>query len=279
MSRLIRHHILSTQWVPWWLTGPNRGRLLWSVGATLDAAIMWAQRGMVERLPLNCSEEALPHHGTDKGIRKGFAESVESYRYRLTKWRQFQARKGHAYGVLEAIQAYFLPQVPTVRMVTSSLDWAQWWTRDGSGVESFHKADPSNWDWDSLEVVPGGNPLDAHRRFWIIIYQPNADPLSLFPALGTSAQQSGLLTRGTGGTVAAAGDLLYLANEFKMAGTWCSGIIIAHDAASFSPSGSGAGYPDGRWYRYADPTTWTPVRLATAEYFHDVHRPGLDSEI
>lgn len=276
MSRTMRQHILSTTWVPSWWTGPNRGRVLWSIGLTLDCAIQWAQRAVMERFPLWCSEEAIQHHCRDRSIVRGQAESSEAIRLRLTKYRQLHARRGHAWGMLEAIQAYFSPQKPLIRLVTSGPNWAQWWTRTAAGVETFHKRVPTNWDWDSDE--PGVDPglVDHHRRFWIIIYQPASDPLSLFPPQGTSAQQDPTLTRGTRGRVDAAKDLRSLANEFKAPGTWCAGIIIASDLASFDPMGSGAGYPDGRWYRYTDPTTYQPVRLQSAEYFHDVRRPGIE---
>lgn len=270
----MRQHILSTTWVPAWWTGPNRGRVLWSIGATLDVAIQWTQLAVMERFPLWCSEEALQHHCRDRGLVRGQAESSESIRLRLTKWKQLHARRGHAFGMLEALQAYFSPQAPLIRMVTSGPNWAQWWTRTSGGLETFSKVTPSNWDWDSLE--PGLALVDHHRRFWIIVYQSASDPLSLFPSQGTSAQQDATLTRGTRGRVEAAKDLRYIANAWKAAGTWCAGIIIASDIASFNPLGSGAGYPDGRWYRYADPATYQPVRLQSAEYFHDVRRPGIE---
>ena len=284
---LFRHHLLSQQWVPWWWTGPNRGRVLWSVGLTLDMAAQWCQLGVLERFPLVCSEEALSWIGRDRGIRRGYAESSESYRRRLTRWRQAWARAGSAWGVLEQVQSYFLPETPIVRYVkhSPSLNRATWWTRDAQGVETYATKSPSNWDWDSTDA---GRPasLDAKdTRFWVIIYQNPTT--SMLARRGNAAQQSPPHMRGTTGLVNHGVDLYDLAMTWKMAGSWCAGVIVSWDAAAFSPTGSGSGYPDGTWHRYSrivSPSVRVPNRFADAEYLHDRRYPasfqtGLTSEI
>lgn len=275
-ARTIRHHLLDTSWVPWWLTGPNRGRILWSFGLAMDAIMQRAQEATLQRFPLFCAPDALPWHGRDRRIVRGLVESTDSYRRRLVQWRKTHKKKGIAWGILENIQAYFLPQVPVVRLVSGGTTAAQWWTIDSNGVRSFHRQTPSNWDWDSAE--PGQTPIDTQRRFWVIIYQDETDPFVMFFPNDTSAFQDPTRTRGTAGLHAAADDLLRIALDWKQAGTWCAGIIIAHDTAMWDPAGSGAGYPDGTWYRYSTPVTYLPVRPRTAEYFHDRRRPGLFQE-
>lgn len=275
-ARFIRHHILDTKWVPHWLTGPNRGRFMWAVGTALDVVVQQAQDGVLQRFPLFCTEEALTWIGRDRGIRRGFAESSESYRARLVRWRSIRRRAGTAWGVLENVQSYFLPQVPVVRLVTGGTTAAQWWTLGSDGSFSFVRRTPSNWDWDSAD--PNTATIDTQRPFHIIIYQDPSDPLSLFPPLGTTASQDPTRTRGTSGLALAAGDLLRLATERKQGGTWCRGVIIAHDLSLFSPTGSGANYPNGTWYRYSDPATYLPVRARDARYFSDRRRPGLFQE-
>lgn len=284
---LHRHHLLSQTWVPWWLTGPNRGRILWSIGFTLDLATQWCQRGLLERYPDFCSEEALSWIGRDRVIRRGLSESSESYRRRLKRWRQTWARAGSAWGVLEQVQSYFLPDAPVVRYVKHSpaLDRATWYTRDAQGVETYATSSPSNWDWDSTDA---GRPasLDAKdTRFWIIVYQDPAT--SLLSRLGTTAAQSTTRMRGTAGLVNHGIDLFDLAMTWKMAGSWCAGIIVSWDPAAFSPTGSGAGYPDGTWHRQSrivSPSVRTRNRFADAEYLQDRRYPdsfqlGLTSEI
>lgn len=276
MALLFRHLIQSPDLAPRWLRNSVLGRYLWSIGLTLDFGTQWLYNGIQQRNPQACDSTALPWLGRARRIPRGFAESDESYRGRLLLWRSSWRRAGGAGAMLEQLQAYFLPQVPVVRLVTGGTTSAQWWTLDADGVLTFNKIEPSNWNWDSMES--GQTPLDNQRRFWIIAYQPSGDPLNLFPESGAEADQDDTRTRGTGGLYDAAGDLLRLTKPWQQEGTWCAGVIIAHDPASFDPSGSGAGYPDGRWYRYSDPSTYTPVRLTTAEYFHDRRRPGLYQE-
>ncbi len=271
-----RRHIIDTLWVPWWLTGPNRGRVMWAIGTTLDAMVQWCQLGVLERFPLFCSEEALSWIGRDRGLIRGAVESAESYRLRLTRWLQAKARMGHAFGILEQVQAYFSPAAPTVRLVTGDTVSAQWWTRNEDGTEEFYKADPSNWDWDSLE--PGQTPIAGHRRFWIIIYQASDEPGNLFTALGTTSSQRPDTCRGADALTAQIQDIFNIADQFKQAGTWCAGIIVSFSDAQFPPGGSGTGLPQGNWYRYSDPLTYTPIRVQQARYFFDRRRPGLFQE-
>lgn len=273
-ARLIRHYMLDTSWVPWWLTGPNRGRIMWALGAALDAIVQRAQDGCLERFPRFCSEEALSWIGRDRRIIRGFAETAESYRERLVGWRSAHRRAGNAFGMLKQVQAYFLPRELRVRLVTGDADIAQWWTVEKNGTESFHRADPSNWNWDSLE--PGQTPITGQRRHWLLLYQP--DESDMFAPLGTSHAQDPTLTRGTVGLVLQAKDLSFISNAFKQAGTWLAGVIVVHDLTAFDPVGSGAGYPDGRWYRYSDPATYEPIRNRNARYFADRRRPGLFEE-
>jgi hypothetical protein len=273
-ASLFRHRVVDSSWVPWWLTGPNRGRVMWAIGLALDTAVTWAQLGLLERFPMFCSEEALFWIGRDRGIPRGFAESADSYRVRLTQWLQTRSREGLAWSILHTVRAYFLPRQVVVRLVTGDTSVAQWWSVDKDGNESFHRAEPSNWDWDSAE--PGQTPVTGQRRYWLIIYQPDSG--DMFELLGPEHEQDPTLTRGTAGLVLQARDMTFLGRLFKQAGTWLAGVIVASDTASFAPDGSGAGYPDGRWYRYADPATYTPVRLTTARYFADRRRPGLFEE-
>jgi hypothetical protein len=247
---------------------------MWAFGTALDAIIQRAQDGCLERYPRVCSEEALFWIGRDRRIPRGFAESADSYRERLVKWRSTWRRAGMAWSILEQVQAYFLPREARVRLVTGDENVAQWWTREKNGVESFYRADPSNWDWDSQE--PGQTPIAGQRRHWLLIYQ--ADSGDMFEPLDVEEDQDALITRGSAGQVLQARDLGIIANMFKQAGTWLSGVIVVHDLATFDPTGSGTDYPDGRWYQYGDPLTLEPIRNANAEYFLDRRRPGLYQE-
>lgn len=276
MALLFRHLIQSPDLAPRWLRNSVLGRYLFSIGLTLDAGTQWLYDGIQQRNPQAADPTTLPWLGRARRITRGFAESDESYRARLLRWRSSWRRAGGAGAMLEQIQAYFSPLAPVVRLVTGGTTAAQWWTLDSEGELTLNRIEPSNWDWDSLE--PGQTPLDNQRRFWIIVYQPSGAAGNLFPESETEHDPDPTLTRGTGGLYDAAGDLLRIATAWQQEGTWCAGIIIAHDTTSFLPTGSGAGYPNGSWYRYFNPATRLPQRLTTARYFHDRRRPGLYQE-
>jgi hypothetical protein len=250
---------------------------MWSIGFTLDLAAQWCQLGVLERFPLVCSEEALSWIGRDRGIRRGYAESSESYRQRLVRWRQTWARAGSAWAVLEQVQSYFLPSAPVVRYVrhSPSLNRATWYTRDAQGTETYHTQSPSNWDWDSADPGRPASLDTRDSRFWVIVYQ---DPTtSMLAELGTEADQAPAYMRGTAGLFNNAVDIYDLAMTWKMAGSWCAGIIVSWDATAFSPTGSGAGYPDGTWHdesRIVSPSVRVPNRFTDAEYLQDRRFPG-----
>ncbi len=268
----IRGFLISTSWIPSWWAGPNRGRFLFSLGLVADMGIEWTFRGMQERFPLFCSEEALTWHGRDRQIFRGPAESALSYRTRLVKWRRAWRRAGTAWAILEQVQAYFAPEVPIVRLVTHSVsrDVAHWWTRGADGSEVRVEADPSNWDWDSADPFRPATLDNCDTRFWIIVYQdPNTG--QIFRQYPEEDTQDPDLSWGTTAQTQKARDIVTIAKYWKAAGSWCAGLIVAFDPASFSPTGSGADYPDGTWHLYGDPDDdYAPNRLQTARYMEDV---------
>ncbi len=271
-----RHLIQSPNRAPRWLRESVLGRYMWSIGLTMDVGTEWLHQGIVQRLPQQCDESALSWLGRARRIIRGAAETSDSFRGRLLRWRSAWKRAGNAFGILEQVQGYFSPAAPTVRLVTGDTVSAQWWTRNEDGTEEFYKADPSNWDWDSLE--PGQTPITGQRRFWIIIYQPSDEPNNLFTALGNTSSQRPDTCRGADALTAQIQDIFNIADRFKQAGTWCAGIIVSFSDAQFPPGGSGTGLPQGNWYRYSDPVTYLPVRVRDAEYFIDRRRPGLFQE-
>lgn len=275
-----RQHILSRDWVPWWLAGPNRGRINWAIGLTLDVGLEWLFTGIQERYPSFCSEEALFWLGRDRGIERGVLESSASFRDRLRRFRDIWRQAGTAWAVLYNVQSYFLPQRPRVRVFTHNphRNESTCWTLDPDGTLSRHVESPSVWDWDSQydRVQHGLNGLNTRdARFWVVIYQPSAATDNLYDDdQSTDGSSAPTTTWATDGDYRYAEDLKRFARKWKMAGSYCAGIIVTDQEDVFAPDGSGpGGYPDGTWYRQADPLNNNEFnRNPYAQYLEDL--PG-----
>lgn len=71
-------------------------------------------------------------------------------------------------------------------------------------------------------------------------------------------------------------DLSTLGNEWKSAGSWCAGIIIAHDGGLFDPEQSGANFPDGTWHQYGDQGASHGVNRAQPALYLEMHNHTND---
>lgn len=276
-----RQHILSRDWVPWWLTGPNRGRINWAIGLTLDVGLEWLFTGIQERYPSFCSEEALFWLGRDRGIERGVLESSASFRDRLLRFRDIWRQAGTAWAVLYNVQSYFLPQRPRCRMFSHSphLNRSTCWTLEPDGTLSRHVQSPSVWDWDSANPQRPARLDERDTRFWVVVYQ---DPLAsgnlYYDDQTTDGSVEPTWTWATTGDHRIAQDFKRFARKWKMAGSMCSGIIVVAPSPTvigwetvFAPDGSGVGgYPDGTWHQYSDPSNNNaPNRNQLAQYFEE----------
>jgi len=265
---------LSTAHVIGWLAGPNSGRILWTVGKTCDTAIEWLYEGIKQRFPDYAAEDALPWIGRDRRVIRGVAESTDSYRERLKDWLNAIRVWGTPWAVLMNIQAYFTgvdATLPVCRIVehrpigTKASTRAVWTTLAADGTLSHHVQEPSNWDWDSADPLRPTRLADRDPRFWVIIYQDSAS--GLFALDQSSPIQVYDFADATSyGDPDEGLDLARFAEDWKSAGSWCAGVIIAYDATLFDPTGSGAGYPDGTWHEYANPSTQDVNRAMPARY-------------
>lgn len=285
----LRQHLLSTAWVPWWLVGPNRGRVLWSAGAALDAGVEWLFQGLQEAYPSLCSPEALTWIGRDRRIQRGLNETDASYRRRLLLWLDAWRQAGTAFGIIGQAQSYFAEtQTPTnigpvMHLVQHNIstNTATWWTVSNDGERTFTIVDPSNWDWDSQAPDYHGNLRDT--RFWVIIQQQaGGSPTPLFApqeASGpTTPVSSQTIPLGSSiGSTVSADDLTRIASDWKMAGSWCAGVVIDY-TAGFDFDGSGSGYPNGYWYRAWDPVANDYQRNRGAAYFNIRRDPTTYSD-
>jgi len=245
---------------PHWLTGPNSGKIIYSIGLLLDMATEWLYQGIQQRFPLVADEGALPNNERDNGNLRGLRESTEDYRRRRARWVPTHRRAGTPFAIAEQVQAYFSPQSPTVYIVQhdpTDLTRATWSVRYYGGVETTIVATPSNFDWDS-EDTRRPESLDARDpRIWIIVEQPAAGVEGI-PGLFASRSAAQATTRdiaAMNGAVRPSGtaapsdqyrDLVSIARQWRAMGTWIAGVIVCF--GEFDPGGSGATHPDGRWF-------------------------------
>lgn len=243
-----------------WLQGPNAGAFLEAIGLTLDVQTQTLITGSRQAHPLRCFSDALPLIGADRGIKEYPTEPEQSYRARLARWRQIKRHTGSHYGQMLNLQPYFLPgAVPMIRIVHQDGDGATstWHTLDSSGVYSWHRASPSNWDWDGL--------YDQWSRFWVIIYVDGiGDDTALYDD-GT-VYDDGHTVWGGHLTSEQIGDILAIVNEVSAPHMVCMGLLFVTDPAALDPSGTSVylpdlstTYPTGYWYTPANPVTGYPT--------------------
>lgn len=278
-------------WFPHWVLGPNSGRFVYSVGLVLDMATEWLMQGIQQRLPLVADVGALSHLGRDLGILRGLRETTDAYRQRLALWVPTHRRAGTPFSIAEQLQAYFSPQSPTVYVVQhdpTGLTRATWSVRYFDGAETTFVVTPTNFDWDSED--PGRpSSLDTRDpRIGVVIEQPPAgvggigglfeSRTSVQAATRDPVGMNGAVTPG-GGTAPADqyADLLAIVQQWRTMGTWVAWVLVYF--GEFDPAGSGAGYPDGRWF---DPLNDTRdgnripdnMRLLYVNRYPDDHLPA-----
>jgi len=255
--------------VPWWLQNPMAGAFNEAIGLTLDLASETLLSGLRGSLPLRCFPDALPWIGADRGIRRYPNEPTSSYRRRCAQWRQIKRHAGSHYGQLINLQPYFLPtNRPVIRIVHQDGDGATatWHTLDAGGAYSYHRATPSNWNWDGATA--------QWSRFWVIVY---VNGVGLAPTLWDDGAlwDGGSIWDGylTSDQIS---DIVEIVNEAKAPHSMLAGVILATDPNSFDPLttsipiGDGTTtLPTGHWGKSVAPFTGLPTRLATAIIAYD----------
>lgn len=260
----------AVQPTPKWLRRDLGARLLYVLGAAHDAFAEYVYEGVSARFPSLAEPMALQALGRDRGIPIYPGEPLPSQRIRLRQWRKARRLKGTAAGAMKVLQPIWYPAVPTMRVVAGNSTRAMWATLYGddavaqtagatSGTMAFHRASPTNWDWDS-DYAYRPEPATIHR-WWAIVYAPPqvVEHPALVPPSTTISVGSSLLTQ-------FCNDVQFGLHEWRRAGSKISGWILAFDPTTFDPAGSGAGYPDGTWHHEADPVTRLPNRVTTARY-------------
>jgi hypothetical protein len=252
---------------PVFLRGPNGEKLRAGVTLVLDALVQLAEMGVKARMPDLAPEDALPLIGRDRRIRRGFIESSASYRVRLKRWLDDHRIAGSSFAVMQQVRGYMSPYTPRMRVVHTSPDGAlaKWCTLNPDGTKEVHHQSPCNWDWDGQTT--------AWWRSWLIIYgsgtpwlqEPDYNDTSPVDAIWGSDQ----FTWGSTAKADEVRSIQTIVGEWTAAHQIYQNIIICWDDSKFSPTGSGAGYPDGTWGKWGKRVSGVsqPSRASFAIYW------------
>jgi hypothetical protein len=258
-GKSIRRMLVDRPVLPRYLQRGEGGRLTFALGLAFDAQLEWHTRAIQQRFASVCEPAALLWIGRDRKIFRGRYEPEAAIRSRLQQWLPAHRNRGMPWTILRMVQSYFLEvdggPLPTVHLVENNpqgshvTSIAVWSTLSADREFSFHREEPTNWNWDSEDPDrPAG--LEARDpRLAIIIEAPP------FFAPRTSAQAAAADPEGMNGLIRVgdarvpAGletDIVDLVSFWKQAGAWI-GWVLVH-LGPVSPSGSGEDYPDGRWF-------------------------------
>ena len=257
------------QAAPSWLQGYWGSRLLYAIGLHLDAMVDWASAAVHARFPTWCATnmpDALVVHGQDRGIRRGFAESLVAWAARLAMWWPTRRQRGSLYAMMDQLAGYMSGY--SVKMRAVNLNGA-WMTRNADGSREYHRASPSNWLWDVFTA--------QWSRYWIIVYPPS----NLWVERGSWGDNAGKTWADMGAnggtfdttiTTDQVDTIRDIVSEWNPPHARCLWVILATDPASFDPPAppDSAGLP-------GNTTPWTDwgleqgghyqaIRLQTAHY-------------
>jgi hypothetical protein len=244
--------------VPRWLSEGEGELVGYALDLILDAFVERMRLGHLVCFPQQDANgtpgpaDAAIALGRDRRVVRGINESASSYAVRLKSWLVDRRTAGNPYTLMRQLAAYVGPsEGASFRTVDVR---GNWYSRSASGVETASLG-TLNWNWD-------GN-LSQWSRFWVIIYPGTQWTTEGAWGTGTWGDTSG--TIGTTITPEQATTLRAIVADWKPAGT-SQNIVIATNAASFSPASPEPNGTWGKWYRYSGGTA-IASRLSTARYF------------
>lgn len=146
--------------VPWWLSGSNLGRLIYTIGLHYDAFLDASIIALKRRFPGLIDYEELAMTGRERRMRRGPWETDEQFSARLPGWLEVKRIAGATALTLRQIQAFLTPNtVANIEIVYNS---GRRWNLSSSGVVSQSQ---SAWNWDGR--------TDLWSRYWVILHQPS----------------------------------------------------------------------------------------------------------
>lgn len=235
-------------------------RLLYAIALEFDALVEMLRLGARACSPETAPSDALPVLGRERGIRRGFVESVSSYAARLIRWLFDRRMKGNAQATMRQLQGYLTGYEVPIRIVNPQ---GAWHTLSYQGIPTYYRAIPTNWDWDGVTA--------SWSRYWVILYPSSA----LWETDGTWNDPG---TWDDGGTWDSTATPDQVATVRAIIAEWnpphakCAGITIAFDAGAFRPNESGTGFPSGDWgtWGHSVAGNYEAVRLGTASYWDGI---------
>ena len=261
MTDLITFRDRLYQACPSWLRGWWGSRLLYAIGVQFDALVDWASFAVHVRYPSWCARnmpDALAVHGRSRGIRRGFAESAQSYAARLSLWWPTRRQKGSLYALMDQLAGYMTGYAVPIRCVNLN---GAWMTRNTDGTREYHRSTPTNWAWDTLTT--------SWSRYWVIIYPPS----SLWTDEGVFGDEDGYF--GDGGQVGStitqeqADTLRAIISEWNPPHARCEYLILAFDRTFDPAAAAGHPMPTTDWVEWSGrdgSDNCVGTRLVTARY-------------
>ena len=282
---------LDPQRTPYFLRGPLGQAYLYTLSAMHDELLGALKQALYSGYPSFAEPDSMGEIARDRRILLFPGETQASKIARLQGWLSAHRHAGLPSGILAQSAAYWLPELPTMRIVAGNSIHAMWATRYGNDATAtlegataeelddkrvdpvhgrpagrklrFHYASPSNWDWDSAYPF-AAEPPTIHR-WWVILYAPP----TITPHGVVEPPQPGI-SLGSSLPVQDGQNVFDLANYWRSIGTTLWGWILAFDPASFVPTLTNldvpGGYPDGTWYQSYIPGVGFN-RLQTARYY------------
>lgn len=247
---------------PSWLHDGEGGGVLASLALMKDDFKARAKLALMTRFPSYAVDDAaLAAIGRDRKIIRGINEPAASYAARLVQAPDDHRTRGNPFALLKQLRGYL--QAPCVVRTVDRR--GNWYSIDADGNHSA-SINTANWDWDGLPASP------QWGRYWVIIYPVDGTtPWAPAGKIGDpDLWGTGLIggdpqaTIGTTATVDQVASVKSIIREWKPAGMTCEWVIIAFDAASFSPAGSTD--PAGLWANWSD-GAGNPRRLTSARYW------------
>lgn len=120
METLLTYRDSLRKLCPPWLQNGLAERILYGLGVQVDAFGDALAAGVKQRFPGHYSFESLPLLGRERRIRRGPAETNDTYAMRLTRWRLDHRRRGGPYALLAQLYAYYAPNNFPITLVYQS---------------------------------------------------------------------------------------------------------------------------------------------------------------
>lgn len=218
-------------------------RRAYAVASAADGNVEFALQALLARFPGLGTPTALPYIGRDRLIRRGFAESDDSYALRLIGWRTDHRQAGGPFATMRQLAGYVSPHPTLLRIVNSH---GTWYTLNPDGTRERYIPGTFNWNWDGLHST-------LFARFWLLIYPDTA----LWQRDGTWVNSDGstwgddaAATWGSTATRDQVRDVRTIVNDWRSAGGLLKHVVVVF-GADFDPANAAPPLPDGNWARHS----------------------------